>query len=90
MVTRRTTRPLVNFLLRVPRKQGETLGMRYALVDLQGSGVRGFAPMRTLAQYVVALQRSAAARPSRRALRRWLERARANGAEGASERRGSN
>lgn len=63
MVTRRTTRPLANFLLRVAQEQDETVGMRYELVDLHGGGVRRFTSMRSLAQYVDALQRSAA-RPS--------------------------
>ena len=64
MVTRRTTRPLANFLLRVSQEQDETVGLRYELVDLHGGGVRRFASMRSLAQYVDALQRSTAARPS--------------------------
>lgn len=64
MVTRRTTRPLANFLLRVSQEQDETVGMRYELLDLHGGGVRRFASMRTLAQYIDALQRSPAARPS--------------------------
>jgi hypothetical protein len=63
MVTRRTTRPLANFLLRVAQEEDETVGMRYELVDLRGGGVRRFTSMRSLAQYVDALQRSAA-RPS--------------------------
>jgi hypothetical protein len=63
MVTRRTTRPLANFLLRVSREQDETVGICYELVDLHGGGVRRFTSMRSLAQFVDALQRSAA-RPS--------------------------
>jgi hypothetical protein len=60
MVTRRTTWPLANFLLRVSREQDETVGMRYELVDLHDGGVRRFTSMRSLARYVDALQRSAA------------------------------
>ena len=52
MVTRRTSRPLSSFLLRVAEQRRESTGVQYELRDLRGGGVRRFASLAALARFL--------------------------------------
>lgn len=56
MVTRRTSRPLSSFLLRVAERREERVSLQYELRDLRGGVVHRFASLAALARFLASRQ----------------------------------